>query len=72
MEQLLEGERVPVNGLLSMVRSGGYAIAAWASGPLQVMYGFGAIFALAAGAYLAAPVVTYFFFAKAERTMAVA
>lgn len=67
MEQLLEGERVPVNGLLSMVRSGGYAIAAWVSGPLQVTYGFGLIFALTAGTYLAGTAVTYLFFARAEQ-----
>ena len=66
MEQLSEGERVPVNGLLSMVRSGAYAVSAWASGLLQVRYGFGCIFAITAVVYLVGAGTMYRFFAKAE------
>lgn len=67
MEQLTEGERVPTSGLLSMVRSGSYALAAWSSGVIQKGYGFGPVFALAAIAYIGGAIAMYFFFAKVER-----
>jgi MFS family permease len=69
MEQVEERRRATVNGLLMMSWSGSWGVSNWVSGQLQAGPGFPLIFAITCGTYLLGSVMTYLFFAKAERPL---
>jgi MFS family permease len=59
------GLRPLLTSLLALAWNGGWALSAWASGQIQVSSGFGPLFAITGGFYVASVAMTYVLFRNA-------